>query len=122
MLVLGSGLLAWPLPLLALTFGDQALGAAVVLVETLLQFSLGTWFAVATPLTGMLVAWMYGSMAGLSRNEQDILFIFGTLPPAVVNFIFAERYQQEPDKVASIVIIGNAAALLFIPLALALRL
>jgi hypothetical protein len=40
----------------------------------------------------------------------------------VSNFIFAERYQQEPEKVASIVMIGNASALLFIPLALALRL
>jgi hypothetical protein len=40
----------------------------------------------------------------------------------VTNFIFAERYQQEPDKVASIVMIGNAAALFFVPLALALRL
>jgi hypothetical protein len=40
----------------------------------------------------------------------------------VLNFIFAERYHQEPEKVAAIVVIGNAAAVLFIPLALALRL
>lgn len=219
--ILGSGLLAWPLaralgyqpktlvppvmfsnagnmglPVLALAFGEQALGIAVMLmlVETLLQFSLGTWLlgdrmrlsmlwrepvvaaailgfavslsgltvwpplmtaskllgdisiglmifslgvrlsgaslghwtigwvgAVATPVTGMLVAWIYGELAGLSPAEQDILFVFGALPPAVINFIFAERYQQEPEKVASIVIIGNAAAVIFIPLALALR-
>ena len=36
--------------------------------------------------------------------------------------LFAERYRQEPDKVASIVMVGNVAALLFIPLALALAL
>jgi hypothetical protein len=42
--------------------------------------------------------------------------------PAVISFIFAERYRQEPEKVASMVIIGNAAAVIFIPLALALRL
>ena len=220
--VVGSALLAWPLarllgydpktlvppvsfnnvgnmglPLLLLTFGEQALGAAVVLmmVVTLLQFSLSPWLlngdsllstiwrepfivaaalgigvslggitvwaplmaaskilgdislglmifslgvrlssarlsawgigvvgAIATPLTGMLMAWGFGEIAGLGRHSQDILFIFGALPPAVSGFIFAERYGQEPDKVAAIVMIGNAAALFFVPLALALRL
>lgn len=220
--ILGSGLLAWPLarllgyhpktlvppvmfnnagnmglPLLALAFGEQALGAAVVLllVETLLQFGLTPWLlhgrlrlrmvwrepvfaaalaglavalggwdvwppvmsaakllgdisvglmifalgvrlataklgsvgigvvaAVATPVTGMLVAWLWGTAVGLGARELDMLIIFGALPPAVSNFIFAERYGQESDKVASMVIIGNAAALFFIPLALALRL
>lgn len=220
--ILGSGMLAWPLarlfgydpktlvppvmfnnagnmgiPLLLLTFGDQALGAAVIflLLATLLQFLIVPWLingrlqlgmlwrepfivaallgiivslgelsvwaplmtaarilgdislglmvfslgvrlsstptsawrigtvgAIATPLTGMLIAWGYGALAGLKPLDQDMLFVFGALPPAVTNFIFAERYKQEPEKVASIVMIGNAAALFFIPLALALRL
>ena len=49
-----------------------------------------------------------------------LLLVFGALPPAVLNFLFAERYKQEPERVASIVLIGNLAALLFLPLALAL--
>ena len=48
-----------------------------------------------------------------------MLFVFGALPPAVLNFLFAERYRQEPQRVASIVLIGNLAALIFLPLALA---
>ena len=51
-----------------------------------------------------------------------MLLIFGALPPAVLNYVFAERYRQEPEKVASIVMVGNVAALLFVPLALALAL
>ena len=220
--VIGSGLLSWPLarlfdhdpktlvppvmfnnvgnmglPLMLLTFGDQALGAAVVMlmVMTVMQFALSPWLlsgrfslaviwrepfivaavlgvavslqgisvwpplmaaskilgdislglmifslgvrlssarlnawrigvvgAIATPLTGLLLAWGFGELAGLPRPTQDILFLFGALPPAVSSFIFAERYRQEPDQVASIVMIGNASALLFVPLALALRL
>lgn len=220
--VLASGILTWPvakllgfdprtlvlpsminnvgnmgLPLLLLTFGQQALGAAVVLmlVVTVAQFALGSWLlsgrfawsmfwrepllvasllgvacslgevaiwsplmaaikllgdisiglmifslgvrlssarlgawriglvgAIVTPLTGMLAAWTFGSLFDLRPMDRDILFVFGALPPAVSNFIFAERYQQEPDKVASIVMIGNACALFFLPLALALRL
>ena len=57
------------------------------------------------------MAWAFGEIAGLSRHSQDVLFIFGALPPAVSGFIFAERYAQEPDKVAAIVMIGNAMAL-----------
>jgi predicted permease len=33
--------------------------------------------------------------------------------------MLAERYNQEPDKVASIVIIGNALTLITLPLVLA---
>jgi hypothetical protein len=40
----------------------------------------------------------------------------------VLNYVFAERYRQEPEKVASIVMIGNVAALLFISFALAIAL
>jgi hypothetical protein len=50
------------------------------------------------------------------------MLLFGALSPAVSSFIFAQCYQQEADKVASIVMIGNACALLFVPLAPALRL
>lgn len=221
-IVIGSGLLAWPLariagcdpktlvppamfsnvgnmglPLMLFTFGEQALGAAVVLmlVLTLLQFLITPWIcegrlsmgrlwrepfvvaaalgtgislggitvwpplmaacrilgdislglmifslgvrlasahlrtwrigllgAIVTPATGMVVAWSLGTLMEMDRRNQDILFIFGALPPAVSTFIFAEQYRQEPDKVASIVMIGNAAALFFVPFALALRL
>jgi len=44
------------------------------------------------------------------------------LPPGLpgdragLNFIVAEQYNQEPAKVASIVLLGNLAALVFVPL------
>jgi predicted permease len=38
----------------------------------------------------------------------------------VLNYIFAERYNQEPEKVASVVLLGNLAALVFLPIALML--
>jgi predicted permease len=55
----------------------------------------------------------------LTRMEVGALFLFGALPPAILNFMLAERYNQEPDKVASIVIIGNALTLITLPLVLA---
>ena len=76
--------------------------------------------AAARPVLGMLIAWAAGWALGLSPQHQSMLLVFGALPPAVLNYVFAERYRQEPDKVASIVMVGNVAALVFIPLALAI--
>jgi len=78
--------------------------------------------AAARPVLGMLIAWAAGWALGLSPQHQSMLLVFGALPPAVLNYVFAERYAQEPDKVASIVMVGNVAALLFIPVALAIAL
>ena len=44
-------------------------------------------------------------------TQQGLLLLFGCLPPAVLNFMVAEQYQQEPGKVASIVLIGNVLAI-----------
>ena len=66
----------------------------------------GVFGAVLRPVVGMALAW--------------VLLQTLDLPPAVLNYMFAERYNQEPDKVASMVLIGNLAAVVFLPLALAL--
>jgi malate permease and related proteins len=58
----------------------------------------------------------------LSDTEKALVWVFGALPPAVLNYIFAERYGQEPATVASIVLLGNLLALVFLPIALMLGL
>jgi len=86
------------------------------------QWRIGLVGAIATPVTGMIIAYLYCMAFNLSPDERDVLLLFGALPPAVLNFMFAERFKQEPDKVASIVIMGNLAALVSISAALAIRL
>ena len=125
-----SGVSLWP-PLMAATkmLGDISLGLMIFSLGVRLSstrpgrmLSIGMIGAIVTPATGMLLAWVFGALAGLDKTNMDILFLFGALPPAVTSFILADRYKQEPDKVAAIVAIGNASALFFIPFALALRL
>lgn len=127
-----AGWTVWP-PLLTTIkmLGDISIplmlfGLGVRLAETPIRaWRLGTIVAVARPLAGMALA---AAMIGLYRLmgvrldplESALLVIFGALPPAVLNYLFAERYGQEPDKVASIVLVGNLAAVLFLPLALAM--
>lgn len=84
------------------------------------EWKLSVGSAILRPLAGMLVAWLIIRLLGLEGRDAAMLLVFGALPPAVLNFLFAERYRQEPQRVASIVLVGNLAALIFLPLALAL--
>lgn len=84
------------------------------------EWKVATGSAILRPLAGMLIAASVIQLLGLHGREAAMLLVFGALPPAVLNFLFAERYKQEPQRVASIVLIGNLAALVFLPLALVL--
>lgn len=84
------------------------------------EWKIGVAAAVLRPVMGMLIAFGIVNLLGLSGQQAAMLIVFGALPPAVLNFLFAERYRQEPERVASIVLIGNLFALLTLPVALAL--
>jgi malate permease and related proteins len=86
------------------------------------DWRLGVVGALVCPLTGIAIAALLGPALGLDRMQQGLLIIFGSLPPAVLNFMVAEQFRQEPAKVASIVLIGNVLSAVFIPLGLAIAL
>jgi predicted permease len=122
-----AGIELWPPLTTAIRIlGDVSIGLMLFSLGVRLTdapfsaWRIGLLGAVATPLTGMAVAWGFAAFAGLPPAERNALLLFGALPPAVLNFMFAERYRQEPEKVASIVMMGNLGAVLFVPLALAL--
>jgi len=81
---------------------------------------LGMIGAVVRPVVGMAIAAVCMAVYDFPPLQNALILVFGALPPAVLNFIFAERYGQEPEKVASMVLIGNVAALLFLSIALAI--
>ena len=54
----------------------------------------------------------------LSELETAQLIVFAALPPAVLNYLVAERYDIDPPRVAAIVLLGNLASVVIIPLAL----
>jgi predicted permease len=72
------------------------------------------------PLAGVALAWLIAAALALPPDQGKILILFGALPPAVLNYVFAERYDQEPKRVASIVLLGNAGALISLPAVLML--
>jgi predicted permease len=45
-----------------------------------------------------------------------VLLLCAALPPAVMNYVLAERYQQEPGLVSAIIVVGSVASIFFVPL------
>jgi predicted permease len=86
------------------------------------EWRIGVLGAVVCPLTGVLVVLALLPFLDLPPAQQAMLIVFGALPPAVLNFLVAEQYQQEPGRVAAIVMIGNLGAFVAIPVALAFAL
>ena len=52
----------------------------------------------------------------LQGLERGALILFACLPPAVFNYMLADKFQVEPNKVASTVIVGHLMSLAFLPL------
>ncbi len=71
--------------------------------------------ALLCPFSGLLIALPFVQLAPLPATQAPLLILFSILPPAVLNFMVAERYAQEPHRVASIVLVGNLASVLVIP-------
>lgn len=86
------------------------------------DWHLGVWGAVLAPATGLAMVWLLAPVLQLPPEQQSLLILFGALPPAVLNYIVAEQYRQEPETVASIVMLANLGSILIMPLALALAL
>ncbi|MDQ2693843.1 MAG: AEC family transporter [Pseudomonadota bacterium] len=82
------------------------------------DWGIGTLGALLCPLSGVAVVLLVRPWLDLNPMHSGLLLIFGALPPAVFNYILAEQYNQEPKKVASIVMLGNLGSVVAIPLAL----
>ena len=117
MLMTGMRLLGEPmLPLMLLSLGVRL----TVLRGT--DVTPGLLGAFARPLIGLALAlplawWL--DLQGVARGQ---LILFAALPPAVMQFLLAERYGQEPQRVAAMILLGNALSIVFVPVALAMAL
>jgi malate permease and related proteins len=121
-----GGVTIWPPLLLAIRMvGDISIPLMLFALGVRLADSrihaigFGLFGAVLRPAIGVMLAWLAARAAGLEPRQEAMLLVFGALPPAVLNYMFAERYRQEPDKVASMVLLGNLAAVLTLPAVLA---
>ena len=83
------------------------------------EWRIGLVGAIVCPLSGVILALVADLFLDLPSDQFAMLVVFGALPPAVLNYMVSERFGQEPQLVASIVMLGNLASVLVIPLVLA---
>uniref|UniRef100_UPI00356ADDD3 AEC family transporter n=1 Tax=Pontibacterium sp. TaxID=2036026 RepID=UPI00356ADDD3 len=95
-----------------------ALGVRMISVD-FSKWRIGILGALLCPISGVLIAICLQPVLQLTEIQLGYLILFGALPPAVLNYMVAERYNQEPEQVASIVLLGNMGSLITIPLTLA---
>lgn len=89
------------IPLMLVTLGIRIAGFSSGM------FSTGLLAGLARPLVGILAALLAIALLPLDGFEQKQLILFAAMPPAVLNYMFAEQYRQSPHSVAAMVIVGN---------------
>jgi predicted permease len=82
------------------------------------HWKIGLVGAVLCPLSGLLMALLLLTIFSFDEQQANYILLFSVLPPAILNYMVAERFQQEPEQVAAIVLIGNMASVLIVPAAL----
>ncbi|OZB45270.1 MAG: hypothetical protein B7X60_09285, partial [Polynucleobacter sp. 39-45-136] len=109
---------------------DTSITMVSTILIPLMLISLGTRLAegkiehvkagvIATALSivlRLIVAYMVMWAFPLESIQMGALIIFAGLPPAVFNYILADRHNQEPHKVASIVMVGHLLSVIYLPL------
>ena len=100
------------IPLLLFTLGTR------LIVVNFGAWKLGVLGAILCPLSGLAIALILVQYFDFETLHYQQLILFSVLPPAVLNHVMAEKYQQQPETVASIVMIGNIGSLFVLPIAL----
>ena len=126
---LGFNLSGWELPLPLDRLLEMLAGVSIPLMLLSLGLRLrmidldhmktSILLALVRPLVGLAAAGLMIWLVPLSNPLlPKLLLIYGVLPPAVMNYMLAERYDLEPRQVASIVFTGNLSSVIVVPLTL----
>lgn len=67
-------------------------------------------------LGGFLAAYVAVSLVGAEGINRQVLLLYGSLPAAVINFILTEKFAQDPNLAASIVVLSTFFSTITIPL------
>ncbi|MGB5444193.1 MAG: AEC family transporter [Psychromonas sp.] len=100
------------IPLMLFSLGSQLIylnrsGIKIGLISTLTSL-----------LTGAITFTVIQFFIPLTHIQLQMMVLFTMLPPAVMNYLFAERYQLDGPAVAAMVLYGNLLSLFTMPVLL----
>ena len=97
------------IPLMLLALGNTLGG----LHAKRLPFALG--WGTARLALGFLVALAIAELFGLEGVAKGVLILQGAMPAAIFNYLFAARYDRNPEDVAGIVLVSTVVGALLLP-------
>ena len=65
---------------------------------------------------GFAAASLAVTLIGAEGVNRQVLLLYGCLPAAVVNFVLTEKYRQDPELAASIVVLSTLISVITIPI------
>jgi len=103
-------------PLMLLSLGIR-------LAESKIEYlKVGLLGSIWTFIIRIIVVLVITQFLKLDPVQKGTLILFAALPSAIFNYMIADRFNCEPNKVASIVIVGHILCLIFLPIAIWLAL
>lgn len=90
------------------------LGASLALlpVET---FDLAALLAGLRIGLGVAIGVVIAPVFGLGGSARAIVILQCAMPPAVYNYLFAQRWNNQPEEVASVVVVATFASIVSVP-------
>lgn len=82
------------------------------------SLKIGAMLAVVRIGLGTLVGFVVAGMLGLDGIERGVVVLQSAMPVAGFTYLFAVRYRNHPDEVASMVVLSTALSFLTLPLLL----
>lgn len=77
-----------------------------------------TGFALLRLLMGFAVGFLVCELLAVEGALRGVVLIQSSMPVAVFNYLFAQRYQQGPQEVAGMVVVSTALAFVLLPVLL----
>ena len=92
-----------------------ALGVSLSRLEVV-NLKQSFWLGLARILIGFCLGIFLSTVFGLQGPARGVLILQCTMPPAVLNYIFAVRFDREPSAVAGIIVASTLMSFVTLPL------
>ena len=75
--------------------------------------------SVARLVMGFCIGFAMAEAFGLTGAARGVLILQSSMPVAVMNFLFASRYDRAPEEVAGMIVVSTVISFATLPLLLA---
>ena len=73
-------------------------------------------FSTARLFGGFAIGWLVATMLGLDGLARGVVVVQSSMPSAVYNYMFAERFGNQPEEVAGVVVVSTLMAIPLLPI------